>query len=195
MADDVITMIKSDHQELERICGMLQQEKNSRPLMLPVAVALLTAHSRGEEDHVYPVLAREAGEKSEVEHSRHEHAEAEQDGQHLLGMDPQSSEFESALNEWISAVLHHAEEEENELLPALEKAVDISRLTKIGMEFAARRAQELTGQHAGKGSGRKASNGQAKTKEELLEQARKQGVKGRSSMSKAELEKAVGKSR
>jgi hemerythrin superfamily protein len=189
MADDVITMIKSDHRELKRICGMLQQEKSSRPLMLPVAVALLTAHSRGEEDHVYPVIAREAGEKSEVAHSRHEHAEAEQLGQRLLGMDPRSSESESALSEWISAVLHHAEEEENELLPALEKAADASRLTEIGMKFAARRAQELTGQ----GNGRKAVKGQGKTKEELLEEAREQGVKGRSSMSKAQLEKAVGK--
>jgi hemerythrin superfamily protein len=194
MADDVITMIKSDHHELERIFGMLQHEKSSRPLMLPVAVALLTAHSRGEEDHVYPALAKEAGAKSEAEHGRHEHAEAEQLGRSLLSKDPQSTEFESELNEWISAVLHHAEEEENELLPALEKAVGASRLSELGMKFAARRAQELTGQHAGKGNG-KASNGQGMTKEQLLDEARKRGVKGRSSMSKAELAEAVGKSR
>jgi hemerythrin superfamily protein len=202
MSADVITMIKTDHHELERLFDMMEEDSSSRPLALPLAVAMLTAHSRAEEDHVYPALAKEAGEKEEAEHGAEEHHKAEQLGQELLGKDPEGPDFEESFSEWVSAVQHHVEEEETELLPHLQEALDADRLTELGQAFAARRAAELTGQagRPGNGNGRRGgsragkSSGQdlqGKTKDQLLAEARKAGIQGRSSMSKDELLRAL----
>lgn len=232
MADDVISMIKTDHKEVERLFSLMREDPSSPPLVLPLAVSMVIAHSRGEEDHVYPVLAREAGEKKEAQHSLDEHQQAEQLGKHLLSLDPTSGEFRSQLEEFMNAVLHHAEEEESELLPALAKAVDSARLQEMGMAFARRRAQELTGEHfGGNGSARRSSSrrtagrtgggrsasktASSKTagraggkrrasksassttagmsKQELLNEARKLDIPGRSSMSKEQLAREVAK--
>jgi hemerythrin superfamily protein len=200
MSADVITMIKTDHHELERLFDMMQEDSGSRPLALPLAVAMLTAHSRAEEDHIYPALAKEAGEKEEAEHGAEEHHKAEQLGQQLLGKDPEGPDFEDSLSEWVSAVQHHVEEEETELLPHLQQALGPDRLEELGKAFSARRAAELTGQAAqpgdgnGRGGGSRKSSGRnlpGKTKDQLLAEARKAGIHGRSSMSKQELVEAL----
>ena len=188
MADDVITMIKTDHREVERMFSLMRQDDSSHPLVLPLAVAVVTAHSRAEEDHVYPVVAREAGERDQARHSTEEHQQAEQLGQQLLSMDPQGEGFGARLETFMRAVLHHAQEEESEILPALASAVGQDRLRELGQAFAARRAQELTGQGFGAGGGTGASG---KTREELYDEARMLDVPGRSSMSKDELARGI----
>lgn len=195
MADDVISMLTTDHRELERLFDMMTKDKNSRPLALPLAVAMLEAHSRAEEEQVYPVLAREAGDKEGAEHGADEHHEAEQQGKRLLEMDWESEEFDQALEEWISAVRHHVEEEENELLPELKRAVDADRLRELGAAFASRRARSLAGQPlAAAGGGTRPDTGD-KTRDELYEEARELGVQGRSTMTKDELAQQVEKER
>jgi hemerythrin superfamily protein len=211
MSADVITMIKTDHQELDRLLEMMRKEPSSRPLVLPLAVAMLTAHSRAEEDHVYPALA-EAGEREEAEHGVEEHHKAEQAGRTLLGKDPEGPDFEESLSEWVSAIQHHVEEEEGEMLPQLQRALGTDRLVELGKAFASRRAAELTGDRGqgggrgqrgrgshpgragqrGRGGGRpSARGGPGKTREELYAEARKAGIQGRSTMSKPELARAL----
>ncbi|GKQ41459.1 Rho termination factor N-terminal domain-containing protein [Streptomyces sp. A012304] len=195
MTDDLITMVTTDHRELRRLFDMMKTDKSSRPLALPLAVAMLEAHSEAEEDRVYPAVASEAGEKEEAEHAAEEHHEAESLGKHLLEMDWESEEFDRALEEWVGAVVHHIEEEENEILPALSEAVDSDRLRELGMQFATRRSRKLTGQPLkAVGGGRDTEPGQGtegETRAELYEKARELGVEGRSSMSKDELAQKV----
>lgn len=200
MADDLITLVTTDHRELQRLFEMMRTDRSSRPLALPLAVAMLEAHSEAEEDRVYPAVAREAGEKEEAEHAAEEHHEAESLGKQLLEMDWDSEEFDQALQEWIGAVEHHMEEEENEILPALSQAVGPDRLRELGMEFATRRAKKLAGQPlkavdtGGSGSGGGGQRGaEGETRAELYEKARDLGVEGRSTMNKEELAEQVHK--
>ncbi|WP_175411712.1 hemerythrin domain-containing protein [Streptomyces sp. TRM64462] len=210
MADDLITMVTNDHRELERLFGMMLEDRSSRPLALPLAVAMLEAHSEAEEDRVYPAVAREAGEKEEAEHAAEEHHQAESLGKHLLEIDWESKEFDQALEDWVGAVRHHVEEEENEILPALREAVDQDRLRELGLEFAARRSRKLAGQAVtgGGGGGGGGAHGRAggggtragrrretegMTRAELYDKARELGIEGRSSMTKEELAQQVGK--
>jgi hemerythrin superfamily protein len=111
-AADVVELIKSDHREVERLFDLLQKQPATRGLNFPVLCALLIAHSRAEESEVYPVAKDEAGETEEVEHSQGEHAEAEHMLEQMTAMDPESAEFDAALDELIKAVNHHVEEEE-----------------------------------------------------------------------------------
>jgi hemerythrin superfamily protein len=195
MADDLITLVTTDHRELQRLFEMMRTDRSSRPLALPLAVAMLEAHSEAEEDRVYPAVAREAGEKAEAEHAAEEHHEAESLGKHLLEMDWESEEFDQALQEWIGAVEHHMEEEENEILPALSQAVGAERLRELGMEFATRRAKALAGRPLKAAGGTTGGGGGAEgaTRAELYDKARELGVEGRSTMSKDELAEQVAK--
>ncbi|MCQ0023684.1 hemerythrin domain-containing protein [Streptomyces somaliensis DSM 40738] len=196
MADDVIEMIKTDHRELDRLLEMMRKDKGSRPLALPLAVAMLEAHSRAEEEHVYPVLVEEAGEKEETRHATEEHHEAERLGRRLLEMDWESAEFEQALEKWIDAVRHHVEEEEQDLLTALGEALDAGELHRLGLRFAGQRSEELAGKalhgdggEAGSSGGGR--NGGGPTRDELYAKARELGVEGRSTMNKEELGERV----
>src|SRR5581483_9146525 len=76
VAHDVIELILQDHRELERLFDLLVTQPDTRPTLVPVMTALLTAHSRAEEAEVYPA-AREAGGEADVEHSQREHLEAD----------------------------------------------------------------------------------------------------------------------
>ena len=118
MPADVVELIKSDHREVERLFDLLQKHPATRGLNFPVVSALLIAHSRAEESEVYPVAKDEAGETEEVAHSQGEHAEAEHMLEEMAAMDPESAEFDTALEELIKAVSHHVEEEESKVLPA-----------------------------------------------------------------------------
>jgi hypothetical protein len=158
---------------------------------------MLEAHSEAEEDRVYPAVAREAGEKEEAEHAAEEHHQAESLGRHLLEMDWESEEFDRALEEWVGAVVHHIEEEENEILPALGEAVGDDRLRALGLEFAARRSRKLAGRPLEAAGGdtdtERQPEAEGGTREELYEKARELGVEGRSSMNKEELAEEVRK--
>jgi hemerythrin superfamily protein len=180
---DVVELITQDHRTLEKLFDELQRDTERRPELLDKVTALLTAHSKAEEERVYPVVAKEAGEREEAHHGTDEHHEAEEMLERLRQMKPAGKEFEEKLKEFIDAVKHHVEEEESDILPALREAVSAERLEELGKSFAERRRQELTG-----GSG---SDSEDRTKDELYEEARKLDVPGRSSMNKDDLVEAV----
>lgn len=195
MADDVITLLTTDHRELQRLLDLMSEDRSFRALALPLAVAMLEAHSEAEEEQVYPVLAREARQEEQAEHAAEEHHKAERLGRQLLDMDVDSEEFDRALQEWTSAILHHVEEEENDLLPALRQALTPARLQELGLAFAQRRSQALAGRHAtaggedGERGGQRA--GTAETRKELYDKARDLDIEGRSTMKKDELAEEV----
>lgn len=148
MADDVISMIRSDHREMERMFRLMKEDPGVLPLVLPLAVAVVTAHGRAEADHVYPVLAEEAGDREHARHRMEEHQQTERLGRLLLDAEPAGEGFTGRLEEFMDAVLSHAQAEEDDLLPALASTVSGERLQAIGASFAARRTEEMTGRRA-----------------------------------------------
>lgn len=182
MAKDVITLITSDHREVERLFDALRSGEGDRARLASVLCALLMAHSRAEEERVYPVIAKAApGEKDLVRHSEEEHQEAEELAQRLTRLDPGGNDFASVLDELVSAVALHVETEESEVLPALREAVGDDGLSRLGEEFSQRRTEVL--QEAPGGEEALASL----TREELYERAQAEGVAGRSDMDREEL--------
>jgi hemerythrin superfamily protein len=219
MAEDAITLITRDHREMEQLFEQLRTEKEDRPALLEQVGAMLLAHSRAEEEKVYPELtAASPGEKEEVHHGAQEHAEAEQILHRLERTDPKSSEFDKVLSELVDAVSHHIEEEESEILPSLEETLGQAKLEELGRAFMERREQELAlhgiggaagaegafryvglpetaassgGSGGPKSGGSKGAAAEDMTKDELYEKAREAGIEGRSTMNKDELAEAV----
>lgn len=141
---DAVTVIKSDHRVIERIFDQLRSGQGDRRALLNEVGLRLEAHSRAEEDHVYPALiVDDPAESRDVYHGYEEHHEAVALLYALKQMEPTDPAFESKLNEFADAVLHHIQEEESEILPALGESVAPSRLRDLGLEFERRRRLEL----------------------------------------------------
>ncbi|MBB5960209.1 hemerythrin superfamily protein [Saccharothrix tamanrassetensis] len=176
---DVVDLIMADHREVERLFDELKNHPEKRPLLVPVLAAVLTAHSRAEEDSVYPVARDEAGETEEIAHSQEEHVEAEKLLAKLTATDPASPEFDQVLDKLVEDVTHHVEEEESKVLPGMRSKLGPNRREELGSAFAESRARHM-GDLPGQAS-----------KQELLAQAQNAGISGASSMSKQQLEKQL----
>ncbi|MGO4258193.1 hemerythrin domain-containing protein [Marmoricola sp. RAF53] len=174
MKSNVVDLIMSDHRELERLFVQLQTEPEKRPLLTPVMVALLTAHSRAEEAEVYPAAAS-AGIAEDVEHSQKEHLEADQLAAAVAAADPGGAGFDAKLEKLIHAVTHHIQEEESSVLPGMRTNLDADTLDKLGESFLASR-----GEHLGEMP-------EDITKADLEQQAANANVTGASSLSKQAL--------
>ena len=178
MSQDVVDLILQDHRELERLFDLLLTQPDTRPTLVPVMTALLTAHSRAEESEVYPA-AREAGDAEDVEHSQREHLEAEILAEKVAATDPAAPEFEKLLRSLIDGVNHHVGEEEKTVLPSMRQHIDAQRRIQLGEDFLAAR-----GRHLGEQPGEA-------TKASLEQQAVNAGIAGASSMSKTTLKTAL----
>ncbi|GAA1353254.1 hemerythrin domain-containing protein [Saccharothrix algeriensis] len=176
---DVVDLIMADHREVERLFDELKHHPEKRPLLVPVLSAVLTAHSRAEEDSVYPVARDEADEADEVAHSQEEHVEAEELLARLVATDPASARFDEVLEKLVEGVLHHVEEEESKVLPGMRAQLGDERRAELGRAFAESRARHM-GDLPGRAS-----------RDELLAQARNAGVPGASGMSKQQLKQQL----
>jgi hemerythrin superfamily protein len=178
MDSNVVDLIMNDHRELERIFDQLMTQPDKRPTLVPVMIALLTAHSRAEEAEVYPA-ASEAGGDEDVEHSQKEHLEADQLAAKVADTDFDSPEFPEALTKLIEAVKHHVEEEESSVLPGMRENLEPARLDELGQAFLRSRQEHL------------GDMPDDITKAELEQQAANVGLSGASAMSKDELKSSL----
>jgi hemerythrin superfamily protein len=198
MGSDAVTLITNDHRVLEGLFEQLRAGKGDRRALVGEIAARLAAHSRAEEQRVYPAV-REAdpAEEAEVDHAYTEHAQAE----HLLrkvGNLIDSPHFDQALAEFVAAVAHHVEEEESEVLPALRKAVDRATLERLGEDFRKARTEHLRAAGFDEPDADEPAAGGPRTgdltdatRDELYELAKQADIPGRSSMTKAELAEAL----
>jgi hemerythrin-like domain-containing protein len=197
MKSDAVTLIKNDHRLLEHLFVQLQDGKADRRALVDQITARLTAHAQAEEQQVYPAIRKaDPGEADEIDHAYTEHAEAMhllQKVRNLTG----SPHLDEAVNAFVAAVKRHVEEEERDVLPALQQAVDAATLERLGAAFAKDRAAVLrrmgfdAGDDLGAVPGDDAADLTQATREELYEMAKRADIPGRSSMNKDELGRAL----
>jgi len=192
---DAVTLIQNDHRLLESLFERLRSGDGDRQALLVEVAARLAAHSHAEEMKVYPALEQTEPDRHDaVEHGAEEHHEAEQMLHRLMAMASDDPEFDSVLTRFVDAVLEHVQEEENEILPALQRTVDAAQLEQLGQAFEEVRARELevagiSSEASTPGGGGEDSSAMSRT--ELYEKAKEAGVPGRSHMSKDELAQAL----
>nr|WP_281388845.1 hemerythrin domain-containing protein [Nocardiopsis algeriensis] len=180
-------MITRDHRRMEELFARLRLEPDKRPQLLDELEAVFVAHSRAEEDKVYPVIAEEGDPDKGMKTSAVEHHAAEKLLERLKKAHPQSKEFGKRLQAFVTAVTHHVQEEELEVLPALKKAVDDTRLRELGRAFDEQRTQEMR-----KFGG--TSTGQV-PRQRLYDEAKELGIDNYSGMDMQELVDAINRAR
>ncbi|MEV0902185.1 hemerythrin domain-containing protein [Actinoplanes sp. NPDC049802] len=193
MASDAVTLIKNDHRLMKELFAQLKHGDENRRALVAEIEARLSAHARAEETEVYPIIAKATGEKADLEHGTYEHLEAEHKLRKVRNL-IDSPHFDQALEEFVAAVEHHMEEEESELLPALEKATDKKTLDRLGATFERARIDELStsGYEQPPGTARHDTDDLANaTRDELYEKAQKASIPGRSHMRKEDLIEAL----
>ena len=188
---DVVTLIKSQHREIEELLEQAQEEDADTLALLRRVAGLLGPHSAAEESFVYPRIAElRPAEADEVHDGTAEHHHAEALLAELLSGRPGEPGYDGKLAALAGELKHHVEEEETELLPVLSDQASDEERERLGEQFAARTGHGDVRPDAKSGGSAEEASADA-TKAELYEKAKKADIPGRSSMTKDELAKAI----
>jgi hemerythrin superfamily protein len=89
-----------------------------------------------EEEILYPAARERAREEGLVLESLEEHHLVKVLLAEIDGMDPEAERFEAKVHVLMENVLHHAKEEEKELLPKVRQVLSRSELIDLGEQMA-----------------------------------------------------------
>jgi hemerythrin-like domain-containing protein len=154
---DVVDVLTEDHREfdrifteLERLRGRMESDVLTRKRELVDEVTIgLVKHSVAEETQVYPRVEKQV-DKGEAEHSKEEHAEAEETMKRLERMDPADPGFDDAVAELIREIRHHVEHEESRMFTELratfsrDELVEMAQQVETVKKIAPTRAHPMT---------------------------------------------------
>ncbi|WP_182379633.1 hemerythrin domain-containing protein [Nocardioides sp. WS12] len=141
---DVLDLISDDHRRFEHLLAQLRQATADRDAVRQAFADVLVAHGAAEEEIVYPVLRRKAGDVDahDVEHGKEEHAEGNQALLAVLelkGTDTQA--FVDAVEELSNLIAHHLAEEELSIIEPARSEVSDKVRRELGEKWSARRNQ------------------------------------------------------
>lgn len=134
--NDLVAVIVHDHREVEQAFGELESgsgDAEYRRNLADHVIAELVRHSVAEEQFMYPAVRKHlSGGDQLADKEIEEHGEAEQIMKRLESMDATDAEFEQLLGELMQNVREHVQDEENNLLPELQRACTEDELRDLG---------------------------------------------------------------
>ena len=135
---DIVKILIEDHQEVKQFFERFDADMDleARDGLFRELTATIVRHEVAEEETVYPAL-RETGEQGErVADARiHEQSEAEELPRSMEQMDVMSESFELAFHRLHGAVLQHAQNEESEAFPLLERLTSPEDRLRMGERY------------------------------------------------------------
>ena len=135
--NDPMRILKADHREAEKLLQKLSDsdEGSERQQMVEELTMKLLTHMELEETIVYPSVREAVGtedeEEAEVEHR------LAREGLDKLNALVDIPGFGAAVEMLKGGIMHHVEEEENELLPELKDAIGREEWAAMGDALAA----------------------------------------------------------
>jgi hemerythrin-like domain-containing protein len=139
---DAITLLKRDHQDVERLFKRFEQagdraHRRKRQLVDSM-IEELSRHASIEETVFYPAVRAGVDDaESNVLEALEEHHVVKVVLRELEDMDPESERFDAKVTVMIENVRHHVDEEEGELFPEVRHALGRSRLRDLGDDLRA----------------------------------------------------------
>lgn len=144
-SDDVVDLIKADHEPLKKLLEVLGNEsleRSEREASLEEFVPLLLQHAKAEQESLYVKMKTYENLRMHAFASETEHTMAEELVQ-KLNATPDDDEWKALLKVLVEAVQHHITEEEEEILPEVEREIDQMARKAIGDDY-----QELKSDYA-----------------------------------------------
>ena len=212
-----IMLLEADHRRVEALFARIATtESATRAELVKQVVRALRTHMELEETHVYPLIQRELDEEL-AEEAEVEHQLARDGLDQLEKLSPDELGFDAALSMVVAGVEHHVLEEETQAFPALATKLGAERLVELARQLTSARAGLLDTETAPRRTPAKRAKARSArpkratparrpprnrrarpqidpeqtTKADLLERAKKAGVRGYSHMTKAELASAL----
>ncbi len=144
---DAITLLKQDHKTIEGLFKKFEQAgpraDKTRRNVADKIVKELSVHAVIEEQVFYPAIREVVPDVEDtVLESLEEHHLVKVLLSEIDGMNPEDERFEAKVHVLMENVLHHAKEEEKDLLPKVRRVLGRSELIELGeqMEQAKKRA-------------------------------------------------------
>ncbi|WP_437526246.1 hemerythrin domain-containing protein [Sorangium sp. So ce726] len=135
------SLLEKQHRTVESLFKQLESGRSDPALVLAELANELAAHMAIEQETFYPAVQQI--KEDVILESFEEHAIAELALKRLLSTSPEDQSFKARVTTLKELIQHHVEEEEKELFPAVEKAVDEKRLTELGRSMKAEFEQRL----------------------------------------------------
>jgi hemerythrin superfamily protein len=130
------SLLESQHRKVEALFKKLEAGRSDPGAVLKELANSLAAHMAIEQDIFYPRIKEV--ESDLVNESYEEHALAELALKRLLMTDPEEESFQARVTTLEELIEHHVEEEEQELFPKVEKALQEQELAQLGKAMKAR---------------------------------------------------------
>ncbi len=164
MSPTATHLIRMDHAAVTAQFHKLGPDTSDsvRAAVLRSICTALEIHGQLEEEIFYPALRESGVESSALDKSQPEHEDMRRLIERVRSLQGQHRAGDDALNELMNAVLHHAADEETQLLPAAERFLGPDRLAELGARMTARRL-ELTKPQAAEMAADRARAAPAKT--------------------------------
>jgi hemerythrin superfamily protein len=147
MTDDVLELLKTDHQAVEQLLGRFDElHTGDRDVYFTEVVHTLVGHEVAEELVVYPAIRSNTSTGDEVADARlAEQAEAEQLLDDMESEETSSPAFTAKFHRLREAVIRHAKAEESTVFPLLETGVPIEQRRELGERY--RKAKDSAPTH------------------------------------------------
>lgn len=133
MADDALEFIKQDHDEFRDLLNRYEEidvdEHDAKKELMDDLIGRVTKHSAMEEEAFYPFVMEQVPDaESDVREEIEEHHVVELIMAELKAMDADDEQFDAKVEVFAENLLHHLEEEEEELFPMLREQLDATTL-------------------------------------------------------------------
>jgi hemerythrin-like domain-containing protein len=124
------SLLKSQHRKVEALFKKLESGRSDPQPVLEELADSLAAHMAIEQEIFYPAIRQVDSEM--VNESYEEHSLAEVALKRLRATDPEDEAFHARVTALKELIEHHVEEEEQELFPEVEKALEELTLSNLG---------------------------------------------------------------
>jgi hemerythrin superfamily protein len=123
-------LLKNQHRKVEALFKKLESGRSDKATVLEELADSLAAHMAIEHEFLYPA-AKDVDDEM-VNESFEEHSLAEVALKRLIATDFEDEAFDARVTALKELIEHHVEEEEEQLFPKLEKAIDEDTLSSMG---------------------------------------------------------------
>jgi hemerythrin superfamily protein len=149
---DAITLLKTDHQEVEKLFKAYEKlgarAYKSKQKTVASVIKALSVHAGIEEQVFYPVVRAEVeGANGEVLEAIEEHHIVKWVLNELQHLSPDAESYDAKVSVLMENVRHHVKEEERDLFPDVRKALGRKRLAEVGDALAAAKKLAPTSPH------------------------------------------------